>query len=134
MRHTKFISAKNLKKIKEETHIFFNFENLKKKSSMITLFEFCPKNLSLYFFNFVHSKTFPKWYNTCVYVNWIERNVNFDVFFYKKGTDATLQKYESSKSKKNKFLDQNVEKLSFCIVLFRNDELPPLPRHGNTHL
>jgi hypothetical protein len=51
---------------------------------LVTLFEFCPKNLSLYFFHFLHSKTFPKWYNTCVYVNRIERNVNFDVFFYKK--------------------------------------------------
>jgi hypothetical protein len=49
----------------------------KKHRWLVTLIEFCPKNSSLYFFHFWHSKTFPKWYDTCIYVYWIERNVFF---------------------------------------------------------
>jgi hypothetical protein len=38
---------------------------------LVTLLEFCPKNLSLYFFNFFNSKNFPKWYHTCMLVCWL---------------------------------------------------------------
>jgi hypothetical protein len=70
---SKFISAKNKKKSKLTLILFFNFENLKKNHRwLVTLFYFCPKNLSLYFFHFLHSKTFPKWYHTCILIIWIK--------------------------------------------------------------
>jgi hypothetical protein len=53
--------------------LFISFENLKKNHRwLVTLLEFCPKNLSLYFFYFLHLKTFPKWYHTCILVIWIK--------------------------------------------------------------
>jgi hypothetical protein len=83
--HQSSFLQKRKKKLKLTLILFFSFKNLKKNHRwLVSLFEFRPKNLSLNFFHFLHSKTFPKWYNTCVYVNWIERNVNFDDFFLQK--------------------------------------------------